>query len=270
MDVLEAIVLGVVQGITEFLPISSTGHLILVPWFLGWEAQGLAFDVALHIGTLFAVLWYFRKDWIAFARAGMRLVQGHRNEPDARMVGLIVAATIPGALAGLLAEDLVETYLRSPLVVAFTLIALALVLIAAERNGRREKHLDGISWRDALVVGLAQALAIVPGVSRSGVTITAGLFRGMHRETAAHFSFFLSAPIIAGAGTKKVFDLLSDGVTDDQIVMLGIGILTSAVVGYLAIGFLLRFLAKHTTYTFIYYRIALGIVVLLAFSLGFR
>jgi len=186
------------------------------------------------------------------------------------MVGLIVAATIPGALAGLLAEDLVETYLRSPLVVAFTLIALALVLIAAERNGRREKHLDGISWRDALVVGLAQALAIVPGVSRSGVTITAGLFRGMHRETAAHFSFFLSAPIIAGAGTKKVFDLLSDGVTDDQIVMLGIGILTSAVVGYLAIGFLLRFLAKHTTYTFIYYRIALGIVVLLAFSLGFR
>ena len=270
MDVFEAIVLGVVQGITEFLPISSTGHLILVPWFLGWEAQGLAFDVALHIGTLFAVLWYFRKDWIAFARAGIRLVQGHRNEPDARMVGLIVAATIPGALAGLLAEDFVDTYLRSPLVVAFTLIALALVLIAAERNGRREKRLDGISWRDALVVGLAQALAIVPGVSRSGVTITAALFRGMHRDAAAHFSFFLSAPIIAGAGAKKVFDLLSDGVAGDQMVMLGIGILTSAVVGYLAIGFLLRFLAKHTTYTFIYYRIALGIVVLLAFSIGFR
>ncbi len=270
MDVFEAIVLGMVQGITEFLPISSTGHLILVPWLLGWAEQGLAFDVALHIGTLFAVLWYFRKDWIAFAGAGIRLLQGHRNEPDARMVVLIAAATIPGALAGLLAEELVETYLRSPLVVAFTLIALALVLIAAERYGRREKHLDGISWRDALVVGLAQALALVPGVSRSGVTITAGLFRGMRRDTAAHFSFFLSAPIIAGAGAKKIVDLFSVGITGDQMAMLGIGILTSAIVGYLAIAFLLRYLTTHTTYAFIYYRITLGIVVLLAFSLGFR
>ena len=270
MDVLEAIVLGVVQGITEFLPISSTGHLILVPWFLGWEQQGLAFDVALHIGTLFAVLWYFRKDWIAFARGGIRLVQGRRNDPDARMAGLIAAATIPGALAGLLAEDLVETYLRSPLVVAVTLIALALALIAAERHGRREKQLDGVSWKDALIVGLAQALAIVPGVSRSGVTITAALFRGMQREAGAHFSFFLSAPIIAGAGAKKTLDLFSEGLTGDAMAMLGIGILTSAIVGYMAIAFLLRYLATHTTYAFIYYRIALGIVVLLAFSLGFR
>ncbi len=270
MDVFETIVLGVVQGITEFLPISSTGHLILVPWFLGWEAQGLAFDVALHIGTLFAVLWYFRKDWLAFAQAGIRVAQGHRNEPDARMVGLIVAATIPGALAGLAAEDLVETYLRSPLVVAFALISLALILIVAERTGRRDKHLDSISWKDALVVGLAQALAIIPGVSRSGVTITAALFRGMHRHSAAHFSFFLSAPIIAGAGTKKIFDLFSEGLTGNQMTMLGIGILTSGIVGYLAIAFLLRFLATHTTYAFIYYRIALGIVVLLAFSVGFR
>jgi len=270
MEVVEAIVLGVIQGVTEFLPVSSTGHLILVPWILGWAEQGLTFDVALHIGTLFAVLWYFRKDWVAFAKAGVRLLQGHRNEPDARMVMLIAAATIPGALAGLLAEDFVETYLRSPLVVALTLIALALVLIAAERYGRREKHLDGISWRDALVVGLAQTLALVPGVSRSGVTITAGLFRGMHRHTAAHFSFFLSAPIIWGAGAKNTFDLFSNGVTGGQIAILGIGILTSAFVGYLAIAFLLRYLTTHTTYVFIYYRIALGIVVLLAISLGFR
>ncbi len=270
MDVLEAIILGVVQGITEFLPISSTGHLILVPWFLGWEGQGLPFDVALHTGTLLAVLWYFRKDWIAFVQAGTRLLQGHRNDPDARMVGLIAAATVPGALAGLLAEEMVETYLRSPLVIGCALIVLALVLVAAERTGRREKHLDGVSWRDALVVGSAQALAIIPGVSRSGVTITAALFRGMHRDSAAHFSFFLSAPIIAGAGAKKIFDLFSEGVTGNQMTMLGIGILTSAIVGYLAIAFLIRYLATHTTYAFIYYRIALGIVVLLAFSFGFR
>ena len=270
MDLLEVIVLGAVQGITEFLPISSSGHLIIVPWILGWEEQGLAFDVALHIGTLISVLWYFRKDWIAFGKAGIGLIQGRRNDPNTRMVLMIAAATVPGAFAGFVAEGLVESYLRSPLVVASTLILLALFLVAAERRGRREKHLDGVSWTDALVVGCAQAFAIIPGVSRSGVTITAALFRGMHRDTAAHFSFFLSAPIIAGAGAKKILDLFSGGVTGEQVVMLGIGILTSGIVGYLAIAFLLQYLATHTTYAFVYYRIALGIVVILAFSAGFR
>ncbi len=270
MDVLEAIVLGVVQGVTEFLPISSTGHLILVPWFLGWEEQGLAFDVALHIGTLFALLWYFRREWIALARSGVRIARGHWAEPDARMVLLIAAATVPGGVTGFLAEDFVEAYLRSPLVVAFTLIGLALVLVAAEWRGRREKRLEGVSWTDALIVGFAQALAIIPGVSRSGVTITAALFRGFERDAAARFSFLLSAPLIAGAGAKQVFDLFNEGMSSDQLGVLLVGILTSGIVGYAAIAFLLRYLATHTTYAFVYYRITLGIVVLLAFSIGFR
>ena len=270
MALIEAIILGVIQGITEFLPISSTGHLILVPWFLGWEAQGLAFDVALHIGTLGALLWYFRTEWIQFASAGVRLLQGERNNRDAHMVMLITAATIPGGAAGLLAEDIVETYLRSPLVVATALIALACVLVAAEWTGRRDKDLARVSWSDALVVGCAQALAIIPGVSRSGVTITAALFRGMKRDAAARFSFFLSAPIIAGAAASQAFELIATGMTATQLGMLLVGIVTSGIVGYLAIAFLLSYLATHTTYAFIYYRIALGLVVLLAFAFGFR
>lgn len=270
MNIFEAIVLGAVQGVTEYLPISSTAHLILVPWFLGWEEQGLAFDVALHLGTLAALLWYFRAEWIAFARAGFRILGGNGKGPDQKLVLLIVAATVPGGLAGLLAEDLVEAYLRSPLVVAAALVGVALVLVTAERSGSRTKGVDEISWTDALTVGAAQALAIVPGVSRSGITITAALFRGLRRDAAARFSFLLSAPIIGGAAAKKLLDLASAGLTPDQAVMLGIGILSAGVVGYAAIAFMLRYLATHTTYAFIYYRIGLGIVVLLAFWLGFR
>ena len=270
MDILEAIVLGGVQGITEFLPISSTGHLILVPWFLGWEEQGLAFDVALHVGTLFALLWYFRKEWKDFILAGFKILGGNRHGPNQNMVLLIVAATIPGGLAGFLAEGLVETYLRNPLVVAFTLITIALALAGAERMGRRDKNVDEISWTDAIVVGVAQAFAIIPGVSRSGVTMTAALFCDLKRDAAARFSFLLAAPLVGGAAAKKSFDLVSAGVTSDQATMLGIGVASAAIVGYFAIAFMLRFLATHTTYAFVYYRIVLGIVVLLAFWSGFR
>ena len=186
------------------------------------------------------------------------------------MVQFIVVATLPGALVGLFAEDLIETYLRSPLVISFTLITLALVLVAAEMRGRREKSLEHVSWMDAIVIGIAQALSLVPGVSRSGVTITAALFRGMTREAAARFSFFLSTPLIAGAVGKKTFDLANGGVSGAELTVLAVGIAASALVGYLAIGFLLRYLATNTTYVFIYYRIGLGIVVFLAFWSGFR
>lgn len=270
MDLLEAVVLGAVQGITEFLPISSTGHLILVPWFLGWEQRGLAFDVALHLGTLVALLWYFRTEWIALMKAGSRILGRRPGGPDERLLMMIAAATVPGGLAGLLAEDFVETTLRSPLVVAATLIAIALVLAAAERIGRRTKSFEEISWGDALSIGVVQALAIIPGVSRSGITIASALFRGMKRDAAARFSFLLSTPIIGGAAIKKALDLLSAGLATDQAVILGAGILSAAIVGYLAIAFMLRFLTLHTTYVFIYYRIGLGIVVLLAFWSGFR
>src|SRR5262245_20928922 len=183
MNIFQAIIFGAVQGVTEFLPVSSTAHLILLPWFLGWPDPGLAFDVALHIGTLVALLIYFRAEWIALAMSALSLVRGRTEDPDARMSLLIIIGTVPGALAGALFEHQVEDALRSPLVIAATLITLALVLVVAEMMGARKKTLHELSAGDAVAVGLAQALAIVPGVSRSGVTITAGLFRKMKRDT---------------------------------------------------------------------------------------
>ena len=186
------------------------------------------------------------------------------------MAMMIVGATIPGAIAGALFEHKVEDALRAPQVIALMMIALALVLIVAELMGRRKKSLDEISWGDAITVGVAQAFAIIPGVSRSGVTITAGLFRGMKRDTAARFSFYLSTPIIAGAVAKRSLEILKAGATIEQLTPFIIGILASGIVGYLAIAFLMRYLQTRTTYVFVYYRIALGIAVLLAIWTGIR
>ena len=265
MTLLQAIVFGAVQGVTEFLPISSTAHLILLPRFMGWPDPGLSFDVAIHLGTLIALLIYFRQEWLALAKSALGIFRGRTSDPNARMAALIVLATIPGAAAGALFEQTVEDVLRSPLVISVTLVALALVLAIAERMGRRERTLDEISTLDALAVGFAQALAIVPGVSRSGVTITAGLFRGMKRDAAAKFSFYLSTPIIAGAVAKQIFDILNAGLTGGQLVPYAAGVLSAGIVGYLYIEFLLRYLQTHNTLLFVYYRIALGIVVYLAF-----
>src|SRR5207248_7369269 len=176
MNIFQAIVFGAVQGFTEFLPVSSTAHLILLPWFLGWPDPGLSFDVALHLGTLVALLIYFRADWIALIESALGILKGRTQAPNARMVMLIIAATIPGAIAGALFEHKVEEALRAPQIIALMLIAMALVLAVAEIIGHRKKNLDEISWGDAITVGIAQAFAIIPGVSRSGVTITAGLF----------------------------------------------------------------------------------------------
>ena len=270
MDLFQAIIYGIIQGLTEFLPVSSTAHLVLLPWFVGWSDPGMAFGVALHLGTLLSLVWFFRVEWIAFGRSALNVLSGRPRGQDEKMVLFIVVATIPAALAGILGEDFIEIYLRSPLVIASALIGLALVLVLAEWSGQRTKDLDQISWTDALVVGLAQALALVPGVSRSGITITAALFRGMKREAAARFSFFLSTPIIAGAAGKQLFDMAAGGITQADVATLAVGIITSAIVGYLAIAFLLRYLATNTTYLFIYYRIGLGVVVFLAFWSGFR
>jgi len=270
MTTFQAIVFGAVQGITEFLPVSSTAHLILLPWFLGWPDPGLAFDVALHIGTLVALLIYFRAEWIALTLSAFDLIRGRTEDANARMALLIIIGTIPAAIAGALFEHRVEDSLRSPLVIATTLILLAIVLVIAELKGRRKKGLYDLSTADAVTVGFAQALAIVPGVSRSGVTITAGLFRGIKRDAAAKFSFYLSTPIVAGAAANQVLHIVKAGVTGEQMPPLMIGIVTSGVVGYAAIAFLLRYLQTHNTFLFVYYRIALGIVVLLAFLSGFR
>jgi len=270
MSILQAIIFGAVQGLTEFLPISSTAHLILLPWFMGWPDPGLAFDVALHLGTLVALLIYFRAEWIALITSALGLVRGRTQSPDARMAMLIVGATIPGAVAGVLFEHKVEDALRAPQLIGVMLIVMALVLVVAEIVGHRKKTLDEISWVDALAIGAAQAFAIVPGVSRSGSTITAGLFLNLKRDAAARFSFYLSAPIIAGAVAKKMIDIFRSGIAAEQLMPFIVGIVSSGIIGYLAIAFLMRYLQTHNTFLFVYYRIALGIVVLLAFWFRFR
>ena len=270
MDLTQAITLGAVQGLTEFLPISSTAHLILVPWALGWPDPGPTFDVALHLGTLVALLLYFRNDWLGLLTSGIGWLRGDRANPTGRLAIYIVLATIPGAVLGALFEHRIETTLRSPLIISITLVALALLLIYAEKIGRQSTDINHITLPDSMSVGFAQALALVPGVSRSGITITAGLFRGMTRATAARFSFFLSTPIIAGAVAKKSLDLIKEGMPSGNTTPFVAGVLVSGIVGYLAIAFLIRYLSTHNTYVFIYYRIALGIVVFLAFLRGFH
>lgn len=271
MDLTQAITLGVVQGVTEFLPVSSTAHLILVPWLMGWADPGVAFDVALHLGTLIALLLYFRNDWLGLATSGLRWLGGNRTDPNGRLAFYIVVSTIPAAIAGALFEKQVETTLRSPLVIGSMLIGLALVLVVAERVGRRVTDLDHMTLGDGLTVGFAQALALIPGVSRSGVTITAGLFRGMTRQAAARFSFFLSTPIIAGAIAKKFIDIARHGMPPGESTSAFVaGVVVSGIVGYLSIAFMIRYLSTHNTYVFIYYRIALGVAVFLAFLGGFR
>ena len=270
MTILQAIIFGAVQGVTEFLPISSTAHLILLPWAFGWPDPGLSFDVALHLGTLVALLIYFRWEWTSLVGSALGLIRGRTSDPDARMAMYIVVATIPGALAGALFEHKVETALRDPKLIALMLSLMALVLVAAELKGRRKKALDQMSWGDAITVGLAQAFALIPGVSRSGSTITAGLFIGMKRDAAARFSFYLSAPIIAGAIAKKSLDIARAGLPGDQLMLFAAGIVSAGIVGYLSIAFLLRYLQTHNTFLFVYYRIALAIVVFLAIWFGFR
>lgn len=273
MTALQAIVLGALQGATEFLPISSSAHLILTPWLFGWPDQGLTFDVVLHAGTLMAILTYFWKEWLEMIFGVVRGNHGGTGTlgVSPRLLLLLICGTIPAGLAGYLAEHAVETRLRSPLVLSCTLIGVALLLALAERIARKKKDLGEVSMTDALIVGLAQALALVPGTSRSGITITAGLFRGLTREAAARFSFLLSAPIIAGAALKKAVELRHIGVTSTERFPLILGFLASAVVGYVTIKYLLRYLQHNTLYLFIYYRIALGIVILLLILFaGFR
>jgi undecaprenyl-diphosphatase len=273
MTLIQALVLGTVQGLTEFLPISSSAHLILVPWLLGWKDQGLTFDVMLHAGTLVALLSFFWQDWVGMIAATFRSGNpaGKRHEGGAWFLFMLICATIPAAVAGFLAQKTIETQLRSPLVLATTLIGLALLLWLAERLASLKKSLNQVSILDALSIGLAQALALIPGTSRSGITITTGLFRGLTREAAARFSFLLSAPIIAGAALKKLLDLRHTGIETTERLPLFFGFVASMVVGYYTIKYLLRFLQTNTLYIFVCYRIILGVVILLLIQFaGFR
>lgn len=252
MTPLPALILGIIQGITEFLPISSSAHLALAHWLFGWNtADNLAFDVALHFGTLVAILLYFGRDWIGFIKRGDKLLW------------FVLVASIPGALAGAKFEEAAESTFRNPLHIALLLVVMALVMAAAERWGKKALELVEMSWGRALGVGFAQALAIMPGVSRAGITMTAALAYGFTREAAARFSFLLATPILLGATLYKCRHLLS-GVGGVGLGSLAIGVIASAVTGLLAIHFLLRFLRNHTFYPFVIYRLLLAAAVVAA------
>lgn len=267
MSVLEALVLGIVQGLAEFLPISSSGHLALTPYVFGWDPPGLAFDVALHIGTLAAVIWYFRAEWKKLIASGWEVLRTRRATTDEeRRVIYLVIATVPGAIGGLLLEDLAETTFRSPYLVATMLIVMGIVLWLVDRKASMVRVLPGMRWRDALLIGLAQVLALVPGVSRSGSTITAGRALGFSRESAAVFSFLMSMPITAAAVILKTPDAVAvHGINAPLIV----GILASGLSGWLAITVLLRFVAKNGYGIFAVYRFIVGAAILaLTYSRG--
>jgi undecaprenyl-diphosphatase len=278
MSVWQAIVLGIVQGLTEFLPVSSSAHLLVVPWLLGWEAPGLAFDAALHLGTLAAVIVYFWRDLtamvLAFPHAILRpgtILRSHDPADVMPRLSLLIAlGTIPGLIIGVLGQSTIDaayhpegvTPDRVIVAVAIALIALALLLWWAERAARHVRQMDSLTTRDALIIGLAQAGALIPGVSRSGATITAGLFRGLTRADAARFSFLLGAPIVAAAGAKGLLDTLSSGLDAGQLGVFAVGLLASALAGFAAIWGLLRYLQRASTMVFIVYRVVLGVVLL--------
>jgi undecaprenyl-diphosphatase len=266
MPLLHAIILGIVQGLTEFLPVSSSAHLIIVPWILGWDDGGLTFDVALHVGTLAAVILFFFRDWVQIIAQGFGLSAGNDQalSKNRGLLWLLVAGTIPGAIAGALFEKQAENALRSPYIIATAAIVVGLIMWLADSAGRKQNDISCISLIDSLTVGIAQAFAIIPGVSRSGSTIAAGLFRGLDRPTAARFSFLLSTPIIAGAAAKRAWELMrhGGGLPHDMQIAFIAGILVSAITGCLAIAFFLTFLRRRSLALFVWYRVVFGIIVI--------
>ncbi len=262
MDIIQAIALALLQGLTEFLPISSSAHLILLPVLLGWEDQGLAFDVAVHVGTLTAVVAFYRKDLVQIISAWSRSVVGKGMTDDARLAWYVVLGTIPVGLVGITLPDVVETVLRSPLVIAAATIVFAFLLWFAEKRAKESR--STITLLDAVIIGLFQAIALIPGTSRSGITITAGLMTGLRREHAARFSFLLSIPVIALAGMVKGLELYKTAEPVQWDLIL-IGASLSAVVAYLSIGWFLKLLDKVGMMPFVYYRLLLGVLLFSVF-----
>ncbi|MDH5298331.1 MAG: undecaprenyl-diphosphatase UppP [Desulfobulbaceae bacterium] len=262
MTILYAILLGLLQGATEFLPISSSGHLVLAEAFLGVSEASLAFDVFLHLGTLVAVVIYFRDDFWQMAKALIGWRDRSSEAVALRTLALQLAvATVPAVGAALLFGDAIESSLRHPAVVVVTLAVIGLLLLAGEKCGTHRRGFSSITWKDTVIIGLSQALAIVPGVSRSGITMTAGLFRGLNRQAVARFSFLLSAPIICGAGVYKIPEIIGQGLTPEQSGFYLAGFLSAALSGYLVIAFLLRFVRTRTFEIFAYYRLVLAALV---------
>lgn len=271
MPIFHAVVLALVQALTEFLPVSSSAHLILVPWLLGWADHGLLFDIALHAGTVMAVMAYFFKTWVrlAFLAIGKEVWKPAPGEPDfdlyrnPRLFLYLIAATLPAGIVGLAFQDFVESTLRSPFVIGVMLIAIGLLIAYAERTGTFKRDLDTLSFRDAMAIGFAQAVALIPGTSRSGITISTAMLLGVTRHSAARFSFLLSTPVIVGAAAKAALDAFAEGgIPADQQAAFAVGVAVSAIAGYLVIAGLLAFLRRATMRVFVIYRVIFGIIVL--------
>jgi undecaprenyl-diphosphatase len=254
MSLLRAIILGIIQGVTEFIPVSSSGHLVLVPWVLRWDSPGLVFDTVVHWGTLVAVLAYFWRDWWALGTAWLRgLVRWDWSDPQARLAWLLVLGTLPAAALGYALEDFFESLFGQPAWVSFFLLVTAGLLAVSERLGSRLRQIQDLRWPDALLVGLGQAAAIAPGISRSGATMAAGLLRGMERPAAARFSFLLSTPIIFGAGLLQLVGLFQVPNAVAQAPSLLVGFVAAALSGYVCIWGLLRYLQRGRLYPFAIY-----------------
>jgi len=280
MAIIQAIILGIVQGLTEYIPVSSSAHLIIVPWLFKWTdpaLTSLSFDVALHLGTLVAVIWFFAADWVRLIRAWFISIKEHKiaGDNDRRIAWFIVIGCIPGGIAGVLAESKIDKLFHQAnvpvsqsaiFVLAIIIILLAFALFIVERTAKHTRDMNSITFKDVAIIGLAQALAIFPGVSRSGSTITAGLALGLKRDDAARFSFLLGAPIIAGAGAKSLLDLFQNaqagtGLAGSELILFPIGIVVAAITGYFCIKYLLRYLQSHSTDVFVYYRWALAALI---------
>lgn len=272
MPLYQAIWLAIIQGLTEFLPISSNAHLTVIPTLMGWKDPGLGFDVALHAGTLAAIMIYFFRDWVQVIANGLGFsYRGNRPDENSRsLLWFLVIATIPAGLAGLKFQKYAENSWRNFYVIGAAEIILGVLLYIADRVGREKDGLNQMNLFDSIVIGVAQALAIIPGVSRSGVTITAARFLHFDREAAARFSFLLSAPIIAAAASKDAWDLHKEGgIPPDLRLPYLAGILVSGVVGILVIAFFLKYLRRHSLDVFVWYRIGFGIMVI-ALAVFFR
>ena len=268
MPIIHAIVLGLVQGLSEFLPISSSGHLLLVPWLFGWNdfsdvSVQKAFDVALHLGTLIAVIAYFRKDLVVYVRDGLRMVVQKKkpHTTEGRLAWLLVVASIPAALVGAFVGDWIDEHLGKPVIIAASLIFFGLLLAWADRR-RGERKFEVMSARDATLIGLAQVMALNPGTSRSGISISAARILGFDRDTAVRFSFLLSVPVTAGAVAVKMIELFKDGIPEGLLMPMIIGIITAGISGWLAVAGLLKLIRSNSFDGFVIYRVAFGIAIL--------
>jgi len=273
LQFLEAIFLGLIQGLTEFIPVSSSGHLIILPKLLGWRDMGLTFDVALHLGTVIALIAFFWRDWVKiitqfYSHVVKRkdYIEMEASGSHGRQMIPIIVACVPAAIVGYKWNDYIEETLRNPYIVIIPMVVVGLVMLLGEKLGRRNRPMGQMNYKDYIIIGLAQAMALFPGVSRSGATITAGLFLNLEREAAARFSFLMSMPIIIAAALLQFYkNFLKVGITSSELAIFAVGLVTAAISGYLAIRFLMNFVQKRSLAAFAIYRFAFAVLVLLIY-----